>query len=255
MNVSRVLQQLGHKVIHITHCGGSMGQIFLKLAKKDKFNIAAISCKAETRMCTTLIDKGSGTVTELVEEPEAVESGTEVKIRKIFLKELRNSHSLIISGSKAPGYSDDIFPWMVEKAKAIGVRVICDYRGKDLINTLPFKPDIIKPNLDEFNELLKNYPEMDKGSLEKSIEFIAYKYDTISVITNGAGKVVYFADGKIHKIAPRKSKSINTIGCGDSFAAGLGAALESGKDIRDAVLQGIHVAGLNASTKFPGYIS
>ncbi len=254
VNVSRVLQQLGHRVMHLTHCGGSMGLVFLRLAGRDNINMTAALCSSETRLCTTVIDKTSDIVTELVEEPEPVESGIDEKIRKLYLKSIKKSHTVIISGSKAPGYSDDLFPWMTEKAKANGARVICDYRGKDLVNTLPFRPDIIKPNLDEFMELLRTFPDIDKGGFEKTLEFIAAEYQTVPVITDGPKQIVYYSGNSIYKIDPDKVKAVNTIGCGDSLAAGMAAALESGKDIHNAVPEGIRIAGLNAGTKLPGSI-
>ncbi|MBN1648077.1 MAG: bifunctional hydroxymethylpyrimidine kinase/phosphomethylpyrimidine kinase [Spirochaetales bacterium] len=254
INVSRVLMQLGHKVTHLTHAGGNLGKIFTELAMREKIKISAAACKSETRICTTLLDLSAGTTTELVEEAEGVESSCEDRIRKQFTHELDKAHTVIISGSKAPGYSADLYPWMVKTAKAADCAVILDYRGDDLAASLPFMPDIIKPNLDEFNLTLAEHPELDWGGIEITLQHFAEIHFTIPVITNGNSEIIYAADGEIHTAKPEKVKAVNTTGCGDSFTAGLASALYRGQNVHECVKEGIRCAALNAKNRLPGNI-
>ncbi|MDR1143548.1 MAG: PfkB family carbohydrate kinase, partial [Spirochaetaceae bacterium] len=60
INVSRVLAQLGKRVIHLTQLGGSLGPFFLDLCEKDGLDVRWAESGSAVRFCYTLIAGGEG---------------------------------------------------------------------------------------------------------------------------------------------------------------------------------------------------
>ena len=150
VNVTRVLVQLGESCTHLTHAGGQFRRIFINLAQQSGVALQAIDSKSDIRFCTTMIELESDTTTELVETSERVSESTEARVRRAYTSLIKLHEFVVISGTKAAGYSEHIIPDMVMTARNQGCRVILDVQGTDLVKSLEFKPEIIKPNFSEF---------------------------------------------------------------------------------------------------------
>ena len=265
INVSRVLTQLGKECCHLTQLGGFFRPLFLDFCSRDKLRVEWVESSGIIRFCYTLLDRAGKTITELVEEAERVEEGTEKRLLEAYSKLIPDFSALIISGTKAAGFSDKVVPEMVRLARMEGCRVILDVRGRDLIDSLPFGPDTIKPNLFEFVStfapglISNNVISAGDAELKKKVSEIwaelYEKYPCRLVLTRGADSVWYAEKGELteYTFAPVHDP-VNTIGSGDAFTAGLAAALEEGASLKDAVAQGARCGALNAGLLRPGVI-
>jgi len=275
INVTRVLTQLEKKAVHLTQLGGDLQPLFLSLCEQDELDVKWVESKSQIRFCYTVINESNNEVTELVEESSPVAPQTETRLLEKFDSLLENASpllsssassapsaitarfsSIIISGTKAVGYSDIVIPNMVRKAKEKGLRVILDIKGKDLIECLKYEPDVIKPNLDEFIETFGINKESPRiyADLRGIIMEIIIKNKCRIVLTNG-NKNVLAADGSnFYEIVVPAVKAVNTTGCGDAFTAGLAAALSGGADFNTAINEGIRCGALNAALVKPGVI-
>ena len=264
INVCRVLNQLNKKCCHLTQLGGSFREIFLGLCSKDGLTLEWVESNSSIRFCYTLLDTNEKSVTELVEEAEEVEKGTEERLLKAFSALVPKCSTLIISGTKAAGFSGALVPEMVKQGKAQGSKVILDIRGNDLLNSLPFMPDIVKPNLFEFISTFE--PRLishnkingsEEKIREKTVEIMAEIYNRFKVsfvLTRGADSVWYSEKGKLVEYNFEPVEPVNTTGSGDAFTAGLAAALEEGAAIHEAVIMGTECGAKNASLLRPGVI-
>ena len=281
INVSRVLAQLGKQVLHVTQLSKQDKLWFEAELEKQAIKLLAIETAAKARTCTTLIEENSlesGTsgrcVTELVESGNKVEPETEAALLKAFDAlldggELQQIDSLIISGSKAPGFKDSLFAKIALKAHAHNVPVVLDIRGadlKELLNALraaPLKaceaPLVIKPNAQELKETFfeAQTEAMAENQINDCIAKLYSEYGVQSVITRGKDSTLAFDGKKLLNISSEsipQEKVLNTIGCGDAFTAGFAAALADGSGFEAAVRQGIKCAAQNAMTIQPGSI-
>ena len=73
------------------------------------------------------------------------------------------AHTVVITGSKAPGFSDALYPTMVADTRRAGVRSILDIRGDDLVAVLPQQPTLVKLNLNEFSQTF-GHEEIPEGT-------------------------------------------------------------------------------------------
>ncbi|MBI4977212.1 MAG: tagatose-6-phosphate kinase [Spirochaetes bacterium] len=256
IHVSRVLAQLGERVTHITIKDGMFEPIFDTLALREPYHIIAVPSGAELRFCYTLINKKKHTATEIVEEGARVNAGTERRILAVFRRELKRCRAVVISGSKAPGFSRNLFPIMVKESKAAGKKVLLDYRGDDLLSSLTHRPDAVKPNYREFIDTF--FPgkrsAVTSDDVKKKMLDIAEQYDTVVIVTRGAQAILYTDRGSVRVFVPTRIVPVNPIGSGDSFAAGFFAAFLGGESLRLAVGMGERCARLNALRLMPGTI-
>jgi fructose-1-phosphate kinase PfkB-like protein len=273
INVTRVLTQLGKKVVHLTQLGGALRPLFLSLCEKDALPVEWVESESQIRFCYTILTESDNGVTELVEESEPVASGTEQRLLEKYDFVLGDaSHNfkfMVISGTKAAGFSDTLIPVMVRKAKEKGIKAILDIKGKDLIESLQYEPYIVKPNLFEFAstfapELIKDSDLSDYEKARQKINSIIIdlvkKYGCSIVLTNGSRKIIAVNSAdktsgeKLYEVDIPAVQAVNTIGCGDAFTAGLVSALDDSADFEDATNEGIRCGALNAGLLRPGVI-
>ena len=262
VNVSRVLTELGEDVVHLTQVGGINNKLFLNKLKADKINIQTVDSQSEIRYCYTLINKENKTTTEIVEEAEKVNPKTEKNIFEKFLRIIPKIDVVIISGTKAAGFSDSLYPSIVKKSKQEGKKVILDIKGGDLKNSLEYKPDIIKPNLSEFastflndasfKESHENAKKMDV--IKNEMNELYDKYNTTVILTRGKFGTLYINENKIYEVVPEFITPLNTIGCGDSFTAGFASSWSKGVSLEESVIKAHECARLNALNIRPGSI-
>ncbi|MDR3138999.1 MAG: PfkB family carbohydrate kinase [Treponema sp.] len=257
VNVCRVLTQLGKKSLHLTQLGGYLRPLFLELCAGDGIAVKWVESKSAIRFCYTLIDGQKGNITELVEESEPVGEGTEKRLLKAYSEALSaGPGTVIISGTMAAGFSDTLIPAMVFRAKKRGRRVILDIRGRDLLNSLPLGPDIIKPNLLEFAETfipgmvqggkLRGEEEEIREQVRGVCRSLCEKYHTRIVLTRGV-QPVWFTEGESFGEFPFEPlEPVNTTGSGDAFTAGLASVLSEGGTLEEALAEGVRCGRLNA---------
>jgi len=264
INVSRVLTQLGKNCCHLTQLGGNLRPLFLELCRNDNLRVEWVESNSPIRFCYTLIDRSDSSVSEIVEEAERVGEGTEERFLEAFSVLVEESATLIISGTKAQGFSNSLVPEMVKRAKTAGLRVILDVRGQDLLNSLQYQPDIIKPNLYEFIStfapefISRNAIQGGEGEIREKAgkiwKELFKKFRGALVLTRGADSVWFSDKAELLEYKFESIKPVNTIGSGDAFTAGLAAALDEGFSLGEAVKQGVRCGALNAGLLRPGVI-
>jgi 1-phosphofructokinase/tagatose 6-phosphate kinase len=266
INMTRVLSQLGKRAVHLTHLGGDLRELFLRLCAKDRLDVQWVESESNIRFCYTIIagESAGRTVTELVEEGDPVAGGTEERLLAKYRELLSGARTVIVSGTKARGYSGRLVPEMARLAREAGRRIVLDVRGGDLKESLPFRPDVIKPNLFEFADTFapefKNLGELsgEESGVKERIAALALelaeRYGTNIVLSRGTRPVWYVAGGVFAECPVENVLPVNTIGSGDAFTAGLAAALDDGLPFADVVASGVRCGGLNAGFLKPGVI-
>lgn len=319
VNVSRVLTQLGSPCLHVTALGGASSPWFCSALESEHIAFSAVESGSEIRTCTTVIESSRiqksapygknvpsftvKRVTELTEEGSCVDSGCEKALRERFCDIVSGGAldvpsgervtTVVISGSKARGFSDELFPDLVLEALTKNITVIADYRALDLRNTLRLaalllkeSPNrytgtlIIKPNFDEFCQTFSSRDfspdatfdfletesavkvtggtRFSRRALIRSLKTIYANTRALSVITDGTKPLTAY-DGKTVYRVPCSpllcaERVQNTIGCGDAFTAGFAASFTRGESFETALREGCRCGARNAVTFKPGSV-
>lgn len=270
VNVARVLTQLGQSAVHLTHAGGRDRELLLGLARSTGVDVRAIESPAEIRTCYTLVDSSSHTTTEIVEEAPGVPPETEERIHALYTELLDEHDVVIIGGTKSPGFSDALYPSMTREAKRRGLGVILDIRGPDLLNSLEYGPDVIKPNLAEFAGTFAMGTAATTGAGQavpisehtqdaqlldaviRQMELIHSRHGTVTVLTRGGNETLFWNGTDAGREPPGHLVPVNTIGCGDAFTAGFAVAWAARNPLAEAVRAGHAAAAQNALRIRPG---
>jgi tagatose 6-phosphate kinase len=262
VHVSRVLVQLGEEVIHLTQLGGRLKSTFLHLLKEEEFKLVDVDSDADIRFCYTLLNKKKQTTTEIVEQGEVVAVEINKAVFNQFQIQLKKCGWLIISGTKAPGFSEELFPDMVKAAKSQQKRVFLDIKGEDLLNSLKYRPDFVKINTQEFfTTFFPDTPAHTQKSRSRLFEMARTKIPQLyrqlgihTIITNQEREIIFNQGSEIQTLKPRRIEPVNTTGCGDAFTAGFVSEYARNEDMYRAVRKGEECAQKNALLVQPGRI-
>lgn len=262
VNTTRIIGQLGEPAVHLTQLGEKNRDRFLSLSAADGLDVRWVPAPGEIRFCHTLISRADNTVTELVEAGTEVTPEVEAGIADEYAVLVEGAHTVVIAGSKAPGFSREVFPAMVRRARAAGARVLVDIRKQDLLDCLHEGIDVIKVNVSEFSQTFlpdRPLPEnVDPADIPPALldraRALESEIGARVVLTNGAKPVIFFEDGELKALEPERVIPENTIGCGDAVSAGIAVGLWRGAPLRDAVALGLEAARRNALNIRPGRI-
>ena len=105
-----------------------------------------IETAAATRICTTLIDRHSGTITELVENGRPLTSEEIEAFRAAYAEEAARAAVAVLIGSLPAGTPLSLYRELVERTPCPPV---LDFRGDGLLSVLDLKPHVVKPNREE----------------------------------------------------------------------------------------------------------
>jgi 1-phosphofructokinase family hexose kinase len=257
---SRVLGQIGREAVHLTQLGGPTRDWFLAMCAADAVAVRWVESLSPIRFCTTIVDTVDRSATELVEEGARVDEGTAGRILEEFDRMLPDVTTVMLAGTKAPGFPAQTMSEMARRTRAAGKRLFLDLKGDDLRACLPFGPLVVKPNLDEF--LLTFPPEPAANDAEEAIRAhlaragrgMKDRHGSWLVVTRGTRPTLFWDGDALRECPVHAVAALNPTGSGDAFGAGVAAALEDGATIAEAVAEGTRLGALNAKTLGPGSI-
>lgn len=252
LNVLRVANILGEKALVTGFLGGKNGEFItselLKLNIESRFQ----KISAETRCCLAVIDKDNN-------QTEFLEPGPSIKMHEfnswlnLYEDTLNKVNIIIASGSLPKGLSSDTYAKLILRAKDKGVKFFLDTSGEALAEGIKSKPFFVKPNLDELKAITKK----EINSSEDIIEAIADIHDKgVELVTVSLGKEgsITAYKGKLYEAVLPKIESVNSVGSGDSFVAGMAAAINRGMDITAAIKFASACGCANAMERRTGFV-
>jgi len=246
-NAGNAAHHLGGPSMTLTVAGGppivEMRREFEELGVPHRF----VETASSTRVCTTILDRDTGTMTELVEEGRPITSAELDRFRAAFKQEAARAEVAIIIGSIPAGVPVSIYREMVEQLKC---RAVLDFRGQGLNSVLELKPFVVKPNREELGQTVGRELQTDKQLCEAML-FLNDRGARWVVVSQGAAPVWLSGAGNVYRFYPPAAETVNPIGCGDCLAAGIAWATREGYDIIETVKLGIAAAGENLIELLP----
>jgi tagatose 6-phosphate kinase len=201
-----------------------------------------IVTESSTRVCTTLLDRSTGIITELVENGRPVSESERAELLRVYAEEAAKADVAVITGSLPTGTPHSYYRELVERTPCPAV---LDFRGQGLLTTLPLKPLVVKPNREELAQTVGHPLESDE-QLIVAMRSLNQRGAQWVLITHGAGPIWLTTAAKTYRIQPPPAEEIvNPIGSGDAMAAGIAWALREGHGMPDAVRFGVASAGEN----------
>jgi tagatose 6-phosphate kinase len=257
LNVARVVRQLGYPVKATGIVGGHNGRFIESALSAQQIEHDFIRIEDESRLCLNFIDESSGTSTEVLEQgPEISESawtGFKTKLAELAAR----SRVVCFSGSLPKGVPRDSYAQLISIVKQAGALAFLDTSGDALLQGSAARPDFIKPNEDEIGPFMESMGlqagGLERGEAVKRLQ-AATGIPNITVSLGAQGSITCI-DQTLFRVSPPKLQAVNTVGCGDSYVAGMAIAALKGLPVERCLQQAAAVAAANALTERAGYVN
>ena len=136
---------------------------------------------------------------------------------------------LVLAGSIPDSMPKSAYMDIMQLLQDKNIRIVVDATRELLMNVLPYKPFLIKPNNHELGEIF-NVEITDKDDVIRyGKKLMEQGARNVLVSMAGDGAVLLAEDGRIYQAPAPKGELKNSVGAGDSMVAGFIAGyLESG---------------------------
>ncbi len=226
INVSMVLKNLGFKNKALGFTADFTGEALKKLIEEKGIDTDFID-----------IDEGTTRINVKIraeEESEINGQGPAIKEKDIEalyakLDELCEGDVLVLAGSIPDAMPRSAYMDIMKRLEAKNIMIAVDATRELLVNVLPYKPFLIKPNNHELGEIfgVEIKDKDDVVTYAKKLQEKGARNVLISMAGDGA--VLLAEDGSLFKSEAPKGKVKNSVGAGDSMVAGFIAGyLENG---------------------------
>ena len=249
INVSRVVHELGGETIAYGFIGGIDGETLKHLLQQQGVPFGFTPIKGEIRSNFIITDLKTRRQTR-IDAPGPHISRDE--LGKLIAKITRikpKPDFLVLAGSVPPGVPADIYRQLIEKAKKSGIKTVLDSDNKWLKEGIRAKPNVIKPNVHEAEELLE-VQLRDEVAIIEAAKALVSKGIEVAAISRGKDGLIVATKEKVLKVTSPQVEIRSTVGAGDSAIAGLVLKLSQGHGIEEAS-QWAAAAG-TAATLTPG---
>ena len=228
INISLLLKNIGKKSKALGFIAGFTGYYIKEELKKQQIDSDFVETDGFTRINIKL-------TTETETEINSQSSSVNKKNIDDFFKTLDGLSSedcVFLSGNIIPGMEADDFVNIAKKVREKGAKLIVDSNKDMVLNTLKYKPFVVKPNEFELGEMF--------GVKIDTVEDIA-KYArklqemgalNVLVSRGSKGAILFTGEGEVFSANIAKGKVVSTIAAGDSMLAMFVAKYDETKDYK-----------------------
>ena len=232
INVSKTIHELGGESIATGFLGGNAGRVIEEVLDSRGIKHDFVWVEGETRTNTEVCEQ-DGTVTELNEKgPEITPEQLTNLLEK--LDDLAADNVLFILAGSIPGNMEkDIYARIIERVHKKGAKVLLDADGELFRKGLEQKPDMIKPNQWEIEELQGfSHGVSDKELINTAKKMQTDGIDTV-VISLGKNGALFVCGNYVAKGMPLKVDVHSTVGAGDAMVAAMAYSFEKKMEPRE----------------------
>jgi len=234
----------------LTVLGGPTGELARSGLAAEGMDVRVVPIAAATRVCTTVIGRTDGSITELVENAGLIDAAELEAFRVLFRAEARGAGALVLMGSLPEGAPSGYYRDLLE---GLSAPAVIDARGPELLEALPLRPLLVKPNREELSRTVGR-PIVTEDDLRAAMRELERRGARWILVSQGRSTVWVLGEGRFHRFRPPLVKSLNPIGSGDCLAGAAAWAIARGDGILDAISTGIAAAADNAASLLPGHI-
>lgn len=245
INVGLVLNRLGVKTKIVAFTAGATGKVLELMLEKENCPYEFLHVNnGFTRINVKIRGKEETAVNG---QGPYVDAADLVKLDSLTDK-LGKGDVLVLSGAGPRGGRPGLYGWLAEKMERRGVDCVVDATGRLLVDALPFHPFLIKPNLEELEEVLGRTLIGRESIYEGAKELQDRGARNVLVSLGKNGALLLDENGGRHAHLAPEGKMVNSVGAGDSMVAGFLAGFLPHHDYDEALHLGICAGSATAFT-------
>ncbi len=243
INVSIVLRNLGLDTTALGFLAGFTGDEIKRLILKEGIKNEMI--EVNNGFSRINIKLRSSQESELNGMGPSID---EQSIRKLYQKldNLTSDDILVLAGSIPSCLPSNIYSDICNYLKDKNMKIVVDATKDLLLNVIPYKPFLIKPNNHELGELFK----VELNTREEVVPYAKKLQElgarNVLISLAGEGAVLVDENGEVHSSKAPKGKVINSVGAGDSMVAGFLYGYKTFNNYNEAFKYGVCTGSASA---------
>lgn len=244
INVSMVLSELGVRSRALGFVAGFTGDAIEQSVRKHGIDADFVHLKdGFSRINIKLKSDGE---TELNANGPTI---SDEALKELFerFESIENGDVLVLAGSVPKSLPSNIYEQILEYVSAKKVTTIIDASGELLVETLKYKPFLIKPNLEELGEIFGERPATRDQVYVCARQLREMGAQNVLVSMAGEGAMLLDTQGELWYCAACEGTVVNSVGAGDAMVAGfVSGILDKDVDIEYALMLGTAAGGATA---------
>lgn len=246
INVARAAVALGSEATALGFLAGHTGKLFAEFSEREHIKSRWTWLReGETRTCIVLLDPAARRTSVINEFGPPASAEDWHALQADALLEAKHASTICVCGSLPAGSPINAFRTLIAALRDTGKPVWADTSGAALDAAL--MPGVnIKISHDEAAELLGTPIETAEETAQATEELSRRIGGAKAIITMSARGAAGRDDTGAWQVSAAKTDVVSTLGCGDSFLAGLLVAFERGDNMADALKQASAAGTANA---------
>jgi 1-phosphofructokinase len=226
VNVTRALAAHDSPSVAVVPVGGRSGTWYLDTLTSDGVSVAPVLITGALRTNVAIVEP-DGTTTK-INEPGPSLTDTEQRALLDGLHScLSNGATWIVGcGSLPPEMNPDFYYDIVKLAREYGIRCAIDSSHEPFVRAVSARPHLIKPNLEELEELTGRQLDTFAAVAEAGRALVKRGIETVLVSLGARGALLIQSDRLTHAQA-EIVRPLSTVGAGDAFLAGYLSAVDT----------------------------
>lgn len=234
INVSRILKRIQAESTALGFLGGFTGHFISDWLTKEQIRTKFTTVQEDTRINIKLKSESETEINGL----GPTISHEEMQNLKQALNMISTGDIVVLSGSTPATLQKGFYEELIQIIKDKDAQFIIDTTGKDLLNALPQKPLLIKPNNHELAELFDVEFKTVEDILPFGERLLEDGAQHVIISMAGDGALLFTKDG-IYRSNVLKRPLKNSVGAGDSMIAGFVGTFAKNNDPIDSFKWGV----------------
>ncbi len=232
VNVASVLADFGFSVTVTGFLGEDNARIFEEMFARKKIVDRFVRIAGSTRSNVKIVDETIRATTDINFPGQPPAPADMEALLPVVAALAAESDWFVLSGSIPAGVSPNVYGQLVELIKAQGCAVALDTSGEALRQALPAAPTLIKPNLEELQELAGQTLPTRQEVVRVARRWLERGIQTI-VVSMGAEGAIFMAGDDVLLAQPPEVTVKSTVGAGDAMVSGTVAGLAQGLSLAE----------------------
>lgn len=249
INISFLLKRMGLDNTALGFIAGFTGAFIKEELEKQGISTNFIEVDGITRVNTFIRAKDK--------EYKVVNKGPGIPRNKVTqllnkIQDIPSGSFLFVSGSVPKGVDEEVYVEIAKICQKNGLKLILDISSKKLLDCLPYRPYLIKPNEEELAAFFDKEHPLTEDELVSLGEKLLEKGSQSVLISLGDKGSIYLTRDGITKVNTPQGKVVNTTCAGDSLLGSFVGKLVQGAPLEEALA---FASATGASTAFTAGLS
>lgn len=243
INVSYVLNILREENLALGFVAGFTGDEIRRIMDRDGVNNNFVELKSGySRIDVQMILGIESSINGV--GPKITQEDLDQLIEQ--LQALQDGDTLVLSGTTPRGARDTVYADLLATIADKDIDIVVDAKGPLLLNTLKYRPFLIKPNRQEIIDIFYAKPDSIEDIIKyaKNLQSMGARNVLVSLSSEGA--ILITEDGEVYRHSAMQGEVRNTVGCGDSMLAGFLCGYAKNQDMVEAFQYSLAAASANA---------